>query len=137
MVIFLLKVQEHKHLPSVALAPGYQAFEVMHYAHKYPSIHSLCHSSGSDSRHSKRRREGCSTLGTLFDSFSQYKAAPSSLASRHCCWTRTVSEGVCWGRWEVGRGPRCCPSQLLTWQQGLTSQGSVLHLHRGPQPADL
>ena len=37
----------------------------MHYAHKHPSIHSLCHSSGGDSRHSKRRREGCSTLGTL------------------------------------------------------------------------
>ena len=86
----------------------------MHYAHKHPSIHSLCHSSGSDSTHSKQRREGCSTLGTLFDSFSQYTAAPSSLASHHWCWTRTVSEGVCWGRWEVGREPGCCPSQLLT-----------------------
>lgn len=38
------------------------------------------------------------------DSFSQYTAAPSSLALCHCCWTRTVSEGVCWG-W-VGGGER-------------------------------
>lgn len=61
------------------------------------------------------------------DSFSQYTAAPSSLALRVCAG----------GGWEVERGLGCCPSQLLTWQWGLTSQGSVLHLHRGTQPADL